>query len=138
MESFAWRVAQTAFRVDTTRGWREKAFGSFTQFNASTAVHARYTSGYPGQDESCPAIDRRRNFVESRGLLVTLGKFYRAQQLNAVAGTYTKVRRRRDGHALELPVTLGKFTGYPRQFTGYPGQVLTCLPIERRRNFLRG
>ena len=54
LKSFAWRVAQTAFRAYMTSGSREKAYERFSPVTCQFPYMHRYTSGYPRQDESCP------------------------------------------------------------------------------------
>ena len=40
LKSFAWRVAQTALRAYTTRGSREKAFGTYSPVTSRIPMHA--------------------------------------------------------------------------------------------------
>ena len=54
LKSFASWFAQTVFRVYMTHGLREKAFGSFSSVTRQIPCTHCYTSGYPGQDKSCP------------------------------------------------------------------------------------
>ena len=54
---FSWWVAQTAFQAYKTRSSRGKVFGTFCPVYMLKAVHAHYTSGYRGQEESCPPLE---------------------------------------------------------------------------------
>ena len=59
-----WRVAQTAFWANTMRASRGKVFETFWQVMRWSPYTHVTLSGYPGQDESCPPLERHWNILE--------------------------------------------------------------------------